>query len=136
MPVELISATHVTPAPSAHGHDLAGFDPDHTQRFARMLDDGEFDYTLIACSSGAPDSLQLAQIHIISGGSDAEQRREGDYTTKEQRYRRSEEFVNVLRDVWTADGPMPLVRQELARRAATGRSPVLNPDSKPAVAAA
>jgi alkanesulfonate monooxygenase len=45
-------------------------------------------------------------IHIISGGSDEEQRREGDYTTKEQRYRRSEEFVNLLRRVWTEDGPI------------------------------
>jgi alkanesulfonate monooxygenase len=147
MPVEFISATHITPAPSAHGHNLAGFDPDYTRRFARMLDDGGYDYTLIAYFSGAPDSLQLAQlvaentervapvvahrpgftfptqfakgiagldrisggrvmIHIISGGSDAEQRREGDYTNKEQRYRRSEEFVNILREVWTADGPI------------------------------
>ena len=39
MPVEFISATHITPAPSAHGHNLAGFDPDYTRRFARMLDD-------------------------------------------------------------------------------------------------
>jgi alkanesulfonate monooxygenase len=30
---------------------------------------------------------------------------------------------------------LPLVRQELAHRAATGRAPVLNPDSKPAAAA-
>src|SRR4051794_30361191 len=147
MPVEFISATHITPAPSAHGHNLAGFDPDYTRRFARMLDDGGFDWTLIAYFSGAPDSLQLAQfvaentervapvvahrpgftfptqfakgiagldrisdsrvmIHIISGGSDTEQRREGDYTNKKQRYRRSEEFVNVLRRVWTEDGPI------------------------------
>ncbi|HWH93764.1 MAG TPA: LLM class flavin-dependent oxidoreductase [Baekduia sp.] len=239
MPVELISATHITPAPSAHRHNLAGFDPDCTRRFARVLDGGGFDWTLIAYFSGAPDSLQLAQfvaenteriapvvahrprftfptqfargsaglgrisdgrvmIHIISGGSDAEQRREGDSTNKEQRYRRSEEFVNVLRRVWNSFRPivaptgarawekatkilaqgqgsttalvgsyetvaaalidyaeigcdllsirgwdvfedaqdyarhvLPLVRQELAHRAATGRSPVLNPDSKP-----
>jgi hypothetical protein len=32
MPVEFISATHITPEPSAHGHNLAGFDPDYTRR--------------------------------------------------------------------------------------------------------
>jgi alkanesulfonate monooxygenase len=45
-------------------------------------------------------------IHIITGGSDLEQRREGDYTTKEERYRRSEEFIEILRRVWTEDGPV------------------------------
>jgi alkanesulfonate monooxygenase len=147
MPVEFISATHITPVRNAQGHNLAGFDPEYTRRFARMLDDGGFDWTLIAYYSGAPDSLQLAQfvaenteriapiiahrpgfqfptqfakgvaglnrissgrvgIHIISGGSDEEQRREGDYTTKEQRYRRSEEFVEILRRVWYEPGPL------------------------------
>jgi alkanesulfonate monooxygenase len=147
MPVEFISATHITPVAIPQGHNLAGFDPEYTKKFARMLDDGGFDWSLIAYFSGAPDSLQIAQfvaenterlkpvvahrpgftfptqyakgiagldrisnsrvmIHIISGGSDDEQRREGDYTTKEQRYRRSEEFVNILRRVWTEDGPI------------------------------
>ena len=45
-------------------------------------------------------------IHIISGGTDAEQRREGDYLTKEERYRRSDEFIQILRRVWTEDGPI------------------------------
>jgi alkanesulfonate monooxygenase len=147
VPVEFISATHITPVGNAQGHNLAGFDPAYTRKFARMLDDGGFDWSLIAYYSGAPDSLQLAQfvaenterlkpiiahrpgfqfptqfakgvagverisrgrvgIHIISGGSDQEQRREGDYTTKEQRYRRSEEFVEILRSVWYHDGPI------------------------------
>ena len=43
-------------------------------------------------------------IHIISGGSDQDQRREGDYTTKEQRYRRSEEFIEIIRRIWHEDG--------------------------------
>ena len=34
MPVEFISATHITPVASAHGHNLAGFDPDYTKKFA------------------------------------------------------------------------------------------------------
>lgn len=42
-------------------------------------------------------------VHIISGGSDEEQRRQGDYLSKQQRYERSEEFVEVLRKVWTSE---------------------------------
>jgi alkanesulfonate monooxygenase len=45
-------------------------------------------------------------LHIISGGSDAEQAREGDFLTKAQRYDRSEEFIGILRRVWTATGPI------------------------------
>ena len=43
-------------------------------------------------------------IHIIAGGSDAEMHREGDYTTKEQRYRRAEEFIDIVRRIWTQAG--------------------------------
>ena len=44
-------------------------------------------------------------VHIISGGSDEEQRRQGDYLDKQARYERSEEFVSILRDVWTRTEP-------------------------------
>lgn len=46
-----------------------------------------------------------ALVHIISGGSDEEQRRQGDRLDKEARYRRSTEFVRVLREVWTRKEP-------------------------------
>jgi alkanesulfonate monooxygenase len=42
-------------------------------------------------------------VHIISGGADAEQQRQGDYLDKEARYRRSAEFIQILREVWTRD---------------------------------
>ncbi len=44
--------------------------------------------------------------HIIAGGSDEEMHREGDYTTKQQRYRRAEEFIEIVRQIWAADGPV------------------------------
>lgn len=46
-----------------------------------------------------------ALVHIISGGSDKEQRQQGDYLGKEQRYERSTEFVEILRKVWTSEEP-------------------------------
>jgi alkanesulfonate monooxygenase len=46
-----------------------------------------------------------ATVHIISGGSDHEQAREGDRLAKDERYARSEEFVQVLRKVWSSSEP-------------------------------
>ena len=147
MPVEFISATHTTNTTEATGPGRhGGFDVDYTRRFVRALDDGGFDWTLVAYSSASVDAEQVAQfvvnnserikpmlahrpgfvfptrvakalatldrigrgrlgLHIISGGNDAEQAREGDYLTKSQRYDRSEEFIQILRKVWTSTGP-------------------------------
>ncbi|KJE19969.1 flavin-dependent oxidoreductase, methylene-tetrahydromethanopterin reductase [Frankia torreyi] len=44
-------------------------------------------------------------VHIISGSSNEEQQRQGDYLEKDARYRRSAEFVQILRDVWTKTEP-------------------------------
>ncbi|WP_244931966.1 LLM class flavin-dependent oxidoreductase [Nocardioides sp. W7] len=42
-----------------------------------------------------------AVVHLISGGSDAEQARQGDYLPKEKRYARTSEYVDLLRRSWT-----------------------------------
>ncbi|AGZ42723.1 LLM class flavin-dependent oxidoreductase [Actinoplanes friuliensis] len=142
MPVEFISAI----SPSAGFGMGTAFDTAHARKYAHALDDGGFDYTLVAYHSSAVDANQLAQfvvnhterikpmlahrpgvifpthaartfatldqisrgrlaIHIISGGSDEEQRREGDYLTKTQRYERSDEYIQLLRQAWTATEP-------------------------------
>ena len=44
-------------------------------------------------------------VHIISGGSDYEQRRDGDYLTKVQRYARTDEFLRVLQQTLTQQQP-------------------------------
>jgi alkanesulfonate monooxygenase len=45
-------------------------------------------------------------LHVISGGSDADQRRDGDYLDHDARYRRTDEYLDILRRVWTADAPI------------------------------
>ncbi len=45
-------------------------------------------------------------VHVISGGSDADQRRDGDFLDHDARYRRTDEYLDVLRALWTADGPV------------------------------
>jgi alkanesulfonate monooxygenase len=145
MPVEFISATHPTPSTEATGSRRHfGFDVDDTRRFVRYLDDGGFDWTLVAHGSLSADSAQVAQfvvsnservkpmlahrpgfvfptlaaksfatidqigqggvgVHIISGGTDAEQLRGWDPLNDAIDYARH---------------ALPLVRQELAHRAA------------------
>ncbi|MBR0667459.1 LLM class flavin-dependent oxidoreductase [Roseomonas hellenica] len=45
-------------------------------------------------------------LHVISGGEDGDQRKDGDYETHEARYRRTDEFLEILRRIWTADAPI------------------------------
>ena len=44
-------------------------------------------------------------VHMISGGSDHEQQREGDFLTKDQRYTRTREYMQVLKRAWTSHVP-------------------------------
>ena len=44
-------------------------------------------------------------VHIIAGGSDAEQAKDGDHADHAARYRRSEEYVGLLRRTWTETRP-------------------------------
>jgi alkanesulfonate monooxygenase len=144
MPVEFISAVNANTASDLNPTG-AGLDVDYARRYAHALDDGGFDYTLVAYHSSWADATQLAQfvaasterikpmlahrpgvvfpthaartlatldqvsrgrlaVHIISGGNDAEQHREGDYLTKSQRYARAEEYIRILRRAWHEPG--------------------------------
>ncbi len=44
-------------------------------------------------------------LHLITGGSDAEQMADGDWLPKDDRYRRTDEYLDVLKKVWTSDQP-------------------------------
>ena len=46
-----------------------------------------------------------AVVHLISGGSDAEQARHGDYLPKDQRYARTSEYLDLLRRAWHEKEP-------------------------------
>jgi alkanesulfonate monooxygenase len=43
--------------------------------------------------------------HIITGGNDAEQRRDGDWLDHDARYRRTDEYLEIVRRVWTSNTP-------------------------------
>ncbi|HEY6420472.1 MAG TPA: LLM class flavin-dependent oxidoreductase [Candidatus Binataceae bacterium] len=45
-------------------------------------------------------------VHIISGGDDGEQNKDGDFLSHDERYARTDEYVDILRRIWTADKPV------------------------------
>src|ERR1700689_2866998 len=46
-----------------------------------------------------------AAIHVRSGGDDIDQFRDGDTLPKEDRYARTDEYVSILKRIWTDPGP-------------------------------
>lgn len=44
-------------------------------------------------------------VHVITGGTDHEQQREGDYLTKDARYGRTREFMQIVKKAWTSHEP-------------------------------
>ncbi|GAB3702678.1 LLM class flavin-dependent oxidoreductase [Amycolatopsis oliviviridis] len=44
-------------------------------------------------------------VHFITGGSDHEQQREGDYLTKDERYSRTREYIQIVKQAWTSEEP-------------------------------
>jgi alkanesulfonate monooxygenase len=114
---------------SARAHEEAGFDralvafhstsPESilisahaasvTQRLGLMIAHrpGFTAPTLAARQLATLDQLTGGRVavHIITGGDDAEQRQDGDFLTKDQRYERTDEYLEVVRKVWTSDQP-------------------------------
>jgi alkanesulfonate monooxygenase len=116
-------------AETAHIHERAGFDrvligyfsdaPDGflvgahaaavTERLGFLLAHrpGFVAPPLAARKLATLDQLSAGRlaVHIIAGGSDAEQAKDGDWTDHDARYRRSEEYVSLLRRTWTETAP-------------------------------
>ncbi|HWU04229.1 MAG TPA: LLM class flavin-dependent oxidoreductase [Novosphingobium sp.] len=62
-------------------------------------------FAMLDRMSAGPDGQGRAGVHIITGGDDAEMEADGDFLTKDVRYRRSAEYVDVMRRVWQSDAP-------------------------------
>jgi alkanesulfonate monooxygenase len=63
--------------------------------------------TLAARKLATLDQLSNGRlaVHIISGGSDADQAKDGDFTTHAERYRRSAEYISLLQRAWISLTP-------------------------------
>lgn len=113
----------------AQAHEHAGFDrilvpasatsPDplltvayaaaHTQRIKFLLAHrpGFVSPTLAARQFATLDHYTGGRVavHYISGGSDVDQQRDGDFLSHDERYARTDEYLTVLRRVWTESQP-------------------------------
>jgi len=63
--------------------------------------------TLAARQLATLDQLSEGRVavHIITGGADAEMARDGDTSNKVERYARTDEYLTVLKQEWTAEQP-------------------------------
>ncbi len=128
----------------ARAHEAAGFDrvligyqsssPDGFQVAAYAATQTERIHFLLAHRPGfvAPTlaARQLATldqlsggrlaVHIITGGADNEQQRDGDFLGKAERYARSDDYLDVVKKTWTSaapfdhDGPYYRVRDSFS----------------------
>ena len=146
MAVEFISLINVRESSELFPQAGRNINASYLKRYARTLEDGGFDCTLVPYGSNSFDPFVVAAtvtahterlkpivalrpntvyptvaaqalatldqlsggravVHIISGGNDAEQARQGDYLTKDERYDRSEEYIRILRRAWTEPEP-------------------------------
>lgn len=88
---------------------VAGHAASVTQRLGLMIAHrpGFTAPTLAARQFATLDQLTGGRVavHIITGGDDAEQRQDGDFLGKDERYTRTDEYLDILRKVWTSDKP-------------------------------
>lgn len=63
-------------------------------------------------------------LNVVTGGESAEQRAYGDFLDKEGRYARADEFLGVVRDLWSSSEPVTVRGEHLAvENAVLGRRP-------------
>ena len=72
-------------------------------------------------------------VHVITGGNDAEQRRDGDYLAKDERYARTDEYLDILRQSWTSAEAVQLRRPVLPLRGLPAGRAAGEPGRHPAV---
>jgi alkanesulfonate monooxygenase len=88
---------------------VAAYAAAHTQRLAYLVAHrpGVVFPTVAARAFATLDQFAAGRIalHTITGGFDAEQRRDGDYLAKADRYARTREYLQILKRAWTEEEP-------------------------------
>lgn len=93
----------------AEGTQVAAFAAANSERIGFLVAHrpGVVFPTLAARTFATLDQFSQGRVavHIVTGGVDADQRREGDFEDKDARYRRTDEYISVLRRSWEAEEP-------------------------------
>ena len=94
---------------TADGFAVAGYAASRTESLGYLIAHraGFMAPTLAARHAATLDQLSGGRIalHVISGGSDEEQRRDGDWLDHDSRYRRTGEWMEIIRRMWTEYAP-------------------------------
>ncbi len=95
-------------ADAPDGFLVGGYVAAHTTRLGLLLAHrpGFVAPTVAARALATLDHISDGRlaVHIISGGDDTDQRRDGDFCAKDERYARTDEYVEILKALWTGDG--------------------------------
>ncbi|WP_344446550.1 LLM class flavin-dependent oxidoreductase, partial [Kitasatospora nipponensis] len=101
----LIAHSSASPDPN----QVAAYVAAHTERLGLLIAHrpGFIAPTVAARTFATLDQFSGGRVavHIITGGHDAEQRRDGDHLSKDERYARSDDYLSVVTKAWTAEGP-------------------------------
>ena len=93
----------------AEGTQVAAYAAANTERLGLLVAHrpGVVFPTLASRTFSTLDQFSKGRVavHIITGGTDSEQRREGDYLTHDERYARTDEYLQILRGAWDEPGP-------------------------------
>ncbi|GLZ47155.1 hypothetical protein Acsp06_33400 [Actinomycetospora sp. NBRC 106375] len=96
-------------ASTADGLQVAAFGAAHSEQLGFLVAHrpGFMAPTMAARAFATLDRFSGGRValHTISGGSDADQARDGDHLDKEGRYRRTDEYLYVVTRTWTATEP-------------------------------
>jgi alkanesulfonate monooxygenase len=91
------------------GTQVAAYAAAHTDRLGFLVAHrpGFVAPTLAARTFATIDQFTGGRIavHIITGGNDGEQRRDGDHLAKDERYDRTGEYLDIVKQAWTSDAP-------------------------------
>jgi len=94
---------------SAESQHIAAYAASVTERLGFMIAHrpGFTAPTVAARQLATLDQLTQGRIavHIITGGSDEEMAKDGDHTTKDVRYARTDEYLDIVRQEWTSEKP-------------------------------
>lgn len=93
----------------AEGSQVAAFVAQHTERLGLLIAHrpGVVHPTLAARTFSTLDHFSKGRValNIVTGSSNVEQRREGDYVPHDERYARTDEYLTILRQYWDEPGP-------------------------------
>src|ERR1700728_856011 len=91
------------------GTQVAAYAAAHTERLSFLVAHrpGFVAPTLAARTFATLDQSTGGRIavHIITGGSDGEQRRGGGHLAKDERDDRTSEYLDIMKQAWTSDSP-------------------------------